>query len=144
MCIRDRTNTINRFNEEVMNNREQFNATNQLVISQANAQWRRQIATADTAAVNQANQINAAAVLGVSEQAYENLWQYFADTMEFAWTSADNDADRLNKLAVAQFNAGAAMDLASLKEEYNNSAAVGGFLMDMFEIGLSTGFKFGF
>ena len=32
-----------------------------MVINQSNAQWRRQIATADTAAINRANEINAKA-----------------------------------------------------------------------------------
>ena len=34
-----------------------------LVIAQNNAQWRREIATADTVAVNRANEINASAIL---------------------------------------------------------------------------------
>ena len=38
-------------------NVNQFNAQNRLVIDQNNAQWRRQIATADTVAINRANEI---------------------------------------------------------------------------------------
>jgi glucose dehydrogenase len=52
-------NTIERFNAEIDNQRDQFNAQNQLVIAQSNANWRRQIATADTAATNRANELNA-------------------------------------------------------------------------------------
>jgi hypothetical protein len=120
-------NTVERFNAELNNQRDQFNAQNQLAIAQANAQWRRQIATADTAAVNTANQINAQAVLGISEQAYENLWQYFADTMEWAWTTADNEADRQSSLAIAQMQADSAIDVAKLKGDYESSQAVVGF-----------------
>ena len=68
-------NVLERFNTEINNQRDQFNAQNRLVIDQANAQWRRQIATADTAAVNRANEINAQSLLGVSQSAYNNLWQ---------------------------------------------------------------------
>ena len=71
-------NTVERFNAEMNNQRDQFNAQNQLVIAQSNAQWRRQIATA------------AKAVLDISNTAYNNLWQYYADSMEHAWEAADN------------------------------------------------------
>ena len=74
-----------RFNTELANQRDQFNAQNQTVIAQANAQWRRQIATADTATINRANEINATNVLDISKTAYDNLWQYYSDAMEFAW-----------------------------------------------------------
>lgn len=137
-------NTVERFNAELNNQRDQFNAQNQLAIAQANAQWRRQIATADTAAVNTANQINAQAVLGISEQAYENLWQYFADTMEWAWTTADNEADRQSSLAIAQMQADSAIDVAKLKGDYESSQAVGGFVTDILKIGLGKGGFLGF
>ena len=137
-------NTVERFNAELNNQRDQFNAQNQIAIAQANAQWRRQIATADTAAVNAANQINAQAVLGISEQAYENLWQYFADTMEWAWTTADNEADRQSALAVAQMQADSAIDVAKLKGDYESSQAVGGFVTDILKIGLGKGGFLGF
>ena len=87
-------NTVERFNAEINNQRDQFNAQNQLVIAQNNAQWRRSIATADTAAVNRANELNANAVLDISKTAYDNLWNYYADTMEWAWKSSENELDR--------------------------------------------------
>jgi len=99
------TNTVNRFNAEINNQRDQFNANNQMVIAQSNATWRRQIATADTAAVNRANELNANAILDISKQAYSNLWNYYADTMEWAWTSAENQIDRNNALAIAELDA---------------------------------------
>jgi len=137
-------NTVERFNAEMNNQRDQFNATNQLAIAQANAVWRREIATADTAAVNAANQINAQAILGISQSAYENLWQYYADTMEYAWTTADNEADRHNKLAVAKIQADSAANLEKIRGDYQASASVGGFMTDLFKTGVSTAWKFGF
>ncbi len=98
-------NTVERFNAEMNNQRDQYNATNQLAIAQNNAVWRREIATADTAAVNRANELNANAVLDISKEAYDNLWSYYADTMEWAWTSADNQLERINKMAIAQLQA---------------------------------------
>ena len=124
-------NTVNRFNAEMNNQRDQFNAQNQLVIAQSNAQWRRQLATADTAAVNRANELNAAAILDVSNTAYNNLWQYFGDTMEWAWTSGENDKDRITQLSVAELNAKTSMDMQKLKTDAEESGAIGGFFTDI-------------
>ncbi len=124
-------NTVNRFNAEMNNQRDQFNAQNQIVIGQSNAQWRRQIATADTASVNRANEINAAAILDVSKTAYDNLWQYYADTMEWAWTSSENDKDRLTQLSTAELNAKTSMDMQKLKTDAEESGAIGGFFTDV-------------
>ncbi len=133
-------NTVNRFNAEMNNQRDQFNAQNQTVIAQSNAQWRRQIATADTAAVNRANEINAAAILNISDTAYNNMWSYYADTMEWAWTTAENEAQRAMQIAVAHINADASKDVQKIKGDYESSAAVGGFVTDILKIGLTGGF----
>jgi len=121
-------NTIERFNAEINNQRDQFNAQNQLVIAQANANWRRQLATADTAAINRANELNAQNILGISNQAYNNLWQYYGDTMEWAWTSAENERSRVIELAKAQLAADSAADIQNLKNDYNSSSAFGGLI----------------
>ena len=119
------TNTIERFNAEINNQRDQFNAQNQMVIAQSNANWRRQIATADTAAINRANELNAQNLLGLSNQAYNNLWQYYGDTMEWAWTSAENERSRVIQLALEQLKADADRDIMNLKNDYNSSAGFG-------------------
>jgi hypothetical protein len=138
------TNTIGRFNAELNNQRDQFNAQNQLVISQANAQWRRQIATADTAAVNRANELNAANILDISKTAYDNLWQYYADSMEWAWESSDNELDRQVQLSVAKLQADSDANLANIRKDYEDSKTIGGFVGDVLNLGVSTGWAFGF
>jgi len=132
------TNTVERFNAELNNARDIFNAQNQQVIAQSNAAWRRQIASADTAAINRANELNAQSILGISNQAYNNLWQYYGDTMEWAWTSAENERSRVIDLAKAQLMADSNADVAKMKNDYNSSAAFGG-LMTKF-IGGALGF----
>jgi len=97
-------NTANQFNAEMKNQREQFNAQNQLVVDQSNATWRREIATQDTAATNRANELNAINTLDVSNTAYNNMWQLYGDQMEWAWTSAENQQDRINELAQEQLS----------------------------------------
>jgi len=121
-------NTIERFNAELNNQRDQFNAQNQLVIAQSNAQWRREIATADTAAVNRANELNANAILDVSKQAYDNLWSYYADTMEWAWTSAENQIDRNNALAIAELDANTRSTIASEQSSSSAGSAIGSLI----------------
>ena len=125
-------NTVNRFNAEMNNQRDQFNAQNQIVIAQSNAQWRRQIATADTAAVNRANELNANAILDISKTAYDNLWSYYADTMEWAWTSSENDSDRLVQMALGELSAKTTTDMQNLRLNAEESGAIGGFFGDLF------------
>jgi hypothetical protein len=122
------SNTVERFNAELNNQRDQFNAQNQMVIAQSNATWRRQIATADTASVNRANELNASALLDVSKTSYDNLWQYYADSMEWAWTSAENELDRVATLAEAQLTADQ-QDAASRRQSSSAAgSAVGGLI----------------
>ena len=118
-------NTIERFNTEINNQRDQFNAQNRLVIDQANAQWRRQIATADTAAVNRSNEVNAQALLGYSQTAYNNLWQFYKDNMHWAWTSADNERDRYARVAIAQIQKDQALEVAEFKADANSASGFG-------------------
>jgi hypothetical protein len=130
-------NVLERFNAEINNQREQFNAQNRLVIDQANAQWRREIATADTAAVNRANEINASSLLGTSQSAYNNLWQYYADNMEWAWTSAENERKRINDLAMVQLQADSQFDAQKYKSDAESSAGFGSLIGSLFTSDLS-------
>ncbi len=121
-------NVIERFNAEINNQRDQFNAQNRLIIDQSNAQWRREIATADTASVNRANEVNAQALLGYSQQAYNNLWQYYGDNMEWAWTSAENERQRYMNLTMAKMQQDTSLTLAKAKEDYETSNSFGGLV----------------
>ena len=118
-------NTVERFNAEMNNQRDQFNAQNQTVIAQSNATWRREIATADTAAVNRANELNANAILDISKTAYSNVWNYYADTMEWAWKSAESEQQRLNNLAVAQLSSDATIEAAKRASSSAAGSALG-------------------
>jgi len=125
-------NALQEFKVNVQNNRDQFNAQNALVIAQANAQWRRQIATADTAAVNRSNEINAQALLGISNSAYQNAWQYYADTMDRAWKTGESVQDRMTKIAVEQMSSDSAKDVASQERASKNAAVIGTWLGNLF------------
>jgi len=133
-------NTVERFNSELNNQRDQFNAQNGLVIAQNNAQWRRELATADTAAVNRANELNANAVLDISNQAYNNLWSYYGDTMEWAWTSAENSQDRIADMAIAQLDAETRKEVQAESSGSATGQAVGGLVGTVLGAGIQHGF----
>ena len=111
-----------------------------MIIDQSNAQWRREIATADTAAVNRANEINAQSLLGYSQQAYNNLWNYYADNMEWAWTSAENERQRYMNLAITKMQADSSMALADAKADYESSAGFGNLIGKILTTDLSNTF----
>jgi hypothetical protein len=124
-------NAQEQFNTNLVNQRDQFNAQNRLVIDQNNAVWRREIATADTAAVNRANELNANALLDISNTAYNNLWQLQADTMEWAWTSSDNASERGNRVAVAKISADASYAAQEYQADAKSSASFGQGIMSI-------------
>ena len=119
------TNSQSNFNNEMMNQREQFNANNKLVIEQSNAVWRREVATANTATINRTNELNASAMLDISNTAYNNTWQYYADTMENAYTATNNERDRMTQLAIAKLQVDASFDVAKWQADASSSAAIG-------------------
>jgi len=121
-------NVLERFNAELNNQRDTFNAQNRLVIDQNNAQWRRQIATAETATTNRINELNANNLLNISNLAYNNLWQYYADTMEWAWTSAENELNRYADMSIANLNADTQTEVAKRGESTAAGSAIGSLI----------------
>ena len=121
-------NVLERFNAELNNQRDTFNAQNRLIIDQNNAQWRRTIATADTATINRVNEINATNLLATSTQAYNNLWNYYGDTMEWAWTSAENELNRYADMSIANLNADTQAEVAKRGESTAAGSAVGSLI----------------
>ena len=95
------TNATRRFNAQLKTQREQFNATNSLVIAQANAQWRQNVATINTAAQNTANLEAAKNQNNLTTLALDNIWQEERDTMSFAFQSYESAQDRAAELLLA-------------------------------------------
>ena len=63
-----------------------------------------------------------------TKTAYNNLWQYYADSMEHAWEAADSELDRLNNLAVAQLSADATKAAQAMASSSAAGTALGGLL----------------
>ena len=121
-------NAMQSFNVQQKNAQEQFNASNGLVISQANAEWRRNIATANTQIENQVNQFNAQNAMSLTMREYEGLWQEYRDKMAFAFEGADNEANRYVNMAIATMGADANVEKARLTLQAGQAEAVGGFV----------------
>ena len=130
-------NALEKFNTEVQNQRQQFNAQNSMVINQSNAQWRRALATADTAAINRANEVNAKGILDISNVAYNNLWQEHRDEMDWAYKNADSEFERLTKLATNSINAAALVKAAEVEASAKQSASLGSSIMGILTTNLT-------
>ena len=121
-------NAMQQFASTMANQREQFNATNQLAIEQSNVQWRRDVNTANTAAQNAANQINAANYLNISNTALNNIWQQFRDEADYAYSSAENSADRAFNMAMAVLEADINKDNYNKYLDNQTASSLGSFL----------------
>lgn len=117
--------SVNMFNRQMNDAREQFNASNRLVIDQSNAEWRRAVTTANNAAVNEANRINATTASGMTQAAYNNLMQRERDLYSFAFTAGENQLSRANELALSKLGINSSEKIASNESKSSTWAAVG-------------------
>ena len=99
-------NAMKEFNAENKLAREKFNADAYRIIKQANATFKQQVTTDETAALNAAYETEAKAANQLSETAYNNLIMEAKDMMYYAFTSSEGALDRINKIATANINAG--------------------------------------
>ena len=97
-------NALSKFNSEMQNQRDQFNATNTLVVAQANAQWRQNIATLNTSAKNEANMADAKFQNGFTENAINQIWQRERDMMAYSFTASESLKERNLKILIADKN----------------------------------------
>jgi len=88
------TNAMRQFNSEMQNARDIFNAQNGLVIAQANAKWRQNIATLNTAAQNESNMDFAKTINALSAKNLDEIWQRERDIMSNAFVSSQSAQDR--------------------------------------------------
>lgn len=84
--------------------RQKFNSEMQYAIDQSNVLWRRNLNTANTAAVNAANQVNVQNKFNLSVTAMNNIWQQFRDEAAWTFESSENKANRDYNLALVANN----------------------------------------
>ena len=125
-------NTMAKFQAELDNQRDMFNAQNELVIAQANTVWRQTVATANTAALNEANMAEVMAQNNLTLTGLAELWQQERDLMDFAWRSANNQLERDHQLLVQKIANDNAEDAARGK-------AAGNLVSSLFNAALDLG-----
>ena len=106
---------INQFNAQLEDQRQRFNVENQRIVDQSNVTWRRSVNTANTAAINAANQTDAQNLLNISNFALSALWQQWRDEASWINTSSENAKDRAHNVAMAALER--ETELALLDEE---------------------------
>ena len=94
-------NALREFNSNIQNQRDMFNAQNGLVIAQSNAQWRQNLDTLNTTALNDSNREFAATMNGLTAGNLEQIWQRERDIMDYAYKSSASSKDRALSLILA-------------------------------------------
>lgn len=100
------TNQMNmdEFNANMQNSRDQFNAQMGFAVDQSNVLWQRSVSTADTAAINAANQVNVQNMFNMSQTAQNQLWQQMADSASWAFQASMTQEEQAYNMAVAAGN----------------------------------------
>ena len=96
----DQTNAASRYFTKINDARERFNISNENLIQQSNAVWRRNINTANTAGQNETNRINALNLLGINQASLDKLWQRYRDEAQWMVEISENAAQRAHNAAV--------------------------------------------
>jgi hypothetical protein len=124
----DQANSMAKFGSKLEDAREKFNSEMQLQIDQSNTVWRRSINTQNTTDENNQNRINAAALLGLTTTAQNNLWQKYRDEASFVFTSTQNDLQRTHQIAQMAIANQFAKDMFNTKIDAQTSRDIGSFL----------------
>jgi len=137
----EETTSVEEFNTNLDNVREQFNVAMRNQIDQSNTVWRREINTANTANQNRANQINAGILLGLTQQAQNQLWQKYRDEAHQLYTSLENETQRNHQIVLSamenQFNTDMFDRTVEFKKQVQAGAASQSLLTSAIEIGSS-------
>ena len=96
----DQANSMQRFVAQMQDSRDKFNSNMAAQILQSNANWRRETNTRDTAAINEANRLNAQALLGLTTQAQANLWQRYRDEAAWVMQASESNIQRAHQSAM--------------------------------------------
>jgi len=115
----EEANAILEFNAALQNQREMFNAQNYLVVAQANAKWRQDLTTANTAAQNVSNLTYAKEVNGLTQKGLDDYWQKERDIMSYAFAQAESASDRALKILLGEQS----LEGIRMKLEFDDNAA---------------------
>jgi hypothetical protein len=95
-------NSASQFNASLENQREQFYKDMQFNVDMANARWRQTIQTTNTEMQFVAAQTDVQNMFNISRESLNRIWDRADAQLDYAWKTSENEADRKNKIAVAQ------------------------------------------
>ena len=124
-------NALREFNSQIQQQRDLFNAQNGLVIAQANAQWRQNLATLNTAAQNESNMAFAQTINALTSTNLDAIWQRERDILSMAFQVSEGNADRANSIIIQQMAADATIDAAELQAKIGAAQSKGNFFAEV-------------
>jgi hypothetical protein len=99
--------TLTKFFASLTEAREQFNASNEITISTANAKWYQDVTTTNNAAMNNANMNDANNATSLTKTQLEHENQAARDLMNWVFTADQNELQRAASILIAQMDADA-------------------------------------
>lgn len=106
------SNDMSKFNADLENNRDQFYKTMQYNVDTANAKWRQTVTLQDNANQFEAAATDVKTMTTISQEQLNQIWDRSDALLDYAWKSAENEADRNAQMAIAKFQAKSASKLA--------------------------------
>ena len=125
-------NSVRQFNSNMQNQRDQFNANNGLVVAQANAQWRQNLSTINTATQNESNRDFAKTMNAMTSKNIDAVWQRERDIMSLAFQTAESNADNATSIILQQMAAEATLTASELQAKIEATQSTGNFLSEVF------------
>jgi len=95
-------NDASQFNSQLENQREQFYKDMQFNVDMSNAKWRQSIESANTEMEFQAAATDVQNMFNLSTESLNRVWDRADAAMDYAWKSSENEADRQNRIAIAE------------------------------------------
>lgn len=95
-------NSASQFNASLENQREQFYRDMQFNVDMANARWRQTIETSNTQMQFVAAQTDIQNMFNMSRESLNRVWDRADALLDYTWKSSENEADRQNRITLAQ------------------------------------------
>jgi hypothetical protein len=108
-------NAQDRFNADLENNRQQFYSNMAYNVDVSNAKWRQTVTQANSDQQFQAAAADVKNLVGIQQEALNQIWTRSDALLQDTWTSAENQLDRDNKLAQISLQNHGAQQAATTK-----------------------------
>lgn len=105
-------NDQSKFNAELENSRQEFYKNMQFAIDTSNVKWRQTITLTENQQKYEAAATDVKNLVGISVEQLNQLWDRADALLDYAWKSADNEADRKNQIALVKLQGANASKVA--------------------------------